>query len=139
MGGDRKSRPATRVPDPLTARRVKWRDEPDEDALTAAHRFLTLLFDEDTVVITVASLRDQRDTLHRLPLDLLRAANLPLLGRDDPHVTAELVRVADGRKLSPALVLRGKAYRAPIIAEGYARICASYHCDPSADVHLKMV
>jgi hypothetical protein len=136
---DRKSRSAKRVPDPLTMRRVRWRTDVAEADLTAAFMYLTLLMDDDVAVMIVENLRGQVDTHRRQPLDLLRAADLPLLGREDPHVTAELVRVADGRKLSPVLCLRGNVRRLPVIVAGYHRICASYHCDPTADIVLKLV
>lgn len=101
--------------------------------------YLTLLFEDDTAAIIVERFRDQGDSYRRRPLDLLRAAGLPLLGRDDPHVTGELVRIAGGKRLSPALYLRGTHRRDPIVVDGYPRICASYHCDPNADVHVRLV
>jgi len=136
---DRKSRPAKRVPDPLTARRVRWRSEIDETELTAAFMYLTLLMEDDVASIIVENFRNQVDTHRRQPLDLLRAAELPLLKRDNPHVTAELVRVAGGARLTPVLYLRGNTRRPPVIVTGYHRICASYHCDPTADINVKLV
>jgi len=101
--------------------------------------YLSLLMDDDVAAVIVENLRTQVDTHRRHPLDLLRAADLPLLPREDPHVTAELVRISGGHKLSPVLCLRGNVRRLPIIVTGYHRICASYHCDPDADIVLKLV
>jgi hypothetical protein len=133
--GDRKSKPAHRVPDPLTTRRVRWRGELSDEAALHAYKFLQLLMDDDVAALVMEQLGETGAARTWRAVDLLRAANLPLLGRDDPHVTGELVRVAGGVKLSPVLVLRG---RPPVIVEGYHRICAAYHCDPTADIHVRL-
>ena len=46
----------------------------------------------------------------------------------------DLGKVAAGRKLSPVLVVRGYVATArPVtVADGYHRICASYHIDEDA-------
>lgn len=136
---ERGSKAARRVPDPLTTRRPRWRTDVADTDLTAALAYLTLLMDDDVAAIIVENLRSQEVIHRRQPLDLLRAAELPLLPRDDHHVTGELARIADGRKLSPVLYLRGNVRRPPVIVAGYHRICASYHCDPTADIVLKLV
>lgn len=136
---DRKSRSARREPDPLTVKRPRWRHDVPDSELTAALMYLSLLMDNDVATMIVENFRGQVDTHRRHALDLLRAAELPLLGRHDPHVTGELVRISCGHRLSPVLYLSGNTRRPPVIVTGYHRICASYHCDPDADIPLKLV
>jgi hypothetical protein len=61
--------------------------------------------------------------------DILRAAGLPLLAGDDPEVVKDVKKVASGEPLSPILLVRGDlaAGRPLQIADGYHRVCASYH------------
>ena len=61
--------------------------------------------------------------------DLLQAAQCHLLEKDSPHVTADLKKIAKGKKLSPVLLVRGQArVGVPlIIADGHHRICASWY------------
>lgn len=131
----RESRTARRVPDPLTSRLPRWRGEPSKDATLAARKFLALLLDDDVAALVLDHFQETTATRTWKTVDLLRAANLPILKREDPHVTGELSRIANGVKLSPVLVLRG---RPPTIVEGYHRICAAYHCDPDADIHVRL-
>ena len=53
----------------------------------------------------------------------------------------DLKRVAKGQLLSPVLLVRGRAGlgTALIVADGYHRICASYHLDEDADIHCRLV
>ena len=68
--------------------------------------------------------------------DVLRAAGLPLLKLDDPEVAADLAKVKRGKKLSPVLLVQG----VPLwIADGYHRVCASYHIDEKARVPCRIV
>ena len=60
--------------------------------------------------------------------DLLRASGLALLPSDDPHVKKDLKKVERGDLLSPL-----------IVADGYHRICASYHLDEDADIPCRIV
>jgi len=72
--------------------------------------------------------------------DLLRASGLALLPVDNAHVSSDLQKVDKGEKLSPVLLVRGCLKRsAPLeIADGYHRICASYHLDEDADIPCRM-
>jgi len=68
--------------------------------------------------------------------DILRAAELPLLARDDPEVARDLAKVKAGVKLSPVLLVRG----VPLwVADGYHRVCASYHLDEDAEIPCRIV
>jgi hypothetical protein len=68
--------------------------------------------------------------------DLLRASQLPLLDADDPEVAKDLKKVKAGSKLSPVLLVVGE----PLwVADGYHRVCASYHIDEKAEVPCRVV
>jgi len=72
--------------------------------------------------------------------DILRACGLPLLPPENPHVAADLVNIADGAPLSPCLLVRGALSRGrpAQIADGYHRVCASYHTDENTDIPVKI-
>ncbi len=72
--------------------------------------------------------------------DILRAARLPLLPRDDPSVAKDLRQVAKGRRLSPVLLIRGDLERAHplVIADGYHRVCAAYHLEEDVQVPCRI-
>jgi hypothetical protein len=125
--------------DLLTSYRPKWHDHVDNDDYIAALDFLSLVMEPDVAAISVDQLRDQDVIIKRKAKDLLRAARLPLLDRNDEHVMLELVKIATGVRLSPVLYLRGNSTRHAIIADGYHRICAAQLCDPGCEVPLKIV
>jgi len=60
---------------------------------------------------------------------------LALLPADNKHVQADLDKVKEGRKLSPVLLVRGEPMQ---IADGYHRVCASYHLDENADIPCRI-
>ena len=80
-------------------------------------------------------------TASRKAKDLMRASRLPLLPADDPEVARDLKRVAKGERLSPVLLVRGTAAAGMplIVADGYHRICASYHLDEDAEIPCRIV
>ncbi|MGO9041166.1 MAG: hypothetical protein ACLQIK_05885, partial [Mycobacterium sp.] len=67
---------------------------------------------------------------------ILRAAQLSLLPVDNPHVAADLAEIKKGQPLSPILLVRGDfATGVPLqVADGYHRVCASYHTDENTDI-----
>jgi hypothetical protein len=117
-----------------------WKDEPEEHDFPAATDYLTLLFSADEAASLVERLR-VGETVHRKAKDILRASGLPLLLPDNAHVREDLAKVADGKHLSPVLLVRGRAVKnVPlVVADGYHRICASYHIDENADVPCRLV
>jgi hypothetical protein len=116
-----------------------WKDEPDDHDYPAAADYLTLLLPE-------AAAKALSDRLRAAPLmrkkakDLLRASRLPILGADDFHVAADLEKVKKGRPLSPVLLVRGRLGPGIdlTVADGYHRICASYHLDEDADIPCRL-
>jgi hypothetical protein len=80
----------------------------------------------------VKTLRKEQGAIqHFAAKDILRAAGLPLLAVDDSEVANDLEKVKKGIKLSPVLLVQG----APLwIADGYHRVCASYHLNEKEPV-----
>lgn len=120
------------------ARREHWRAEPQEHDFPAAADFLSLLFGEADCTAIVEALR-AAPTMQRKAKDLLRAAGLPLLSERDAEVRKDLKKVAAGTALSPVLLVRGRAGAPLIVADGYHRICASYHLAEDAEVRCRLV
>ena len=60
---------------------------------------------------------------------------------DNRHVAKDLDKVRAGQKLSPVLLVRGEldAGRPLVVADGYHRICASYHLDENAEIPCRIV
>jgi hypothetical protein len=114
--------------------------DPDEHDYPAAASYLSLLLDEKAVDALLAELR-AASIGHWKAKDLLRASHFTLLPTDNPHVMSDLKKVRDGGKLSPVLLVRGNMRTsAPLqIADGYHRVCASYHIDEDADIPSRMV
>ncbi len=114
---------------------VKWLDKPEAHDFPAAADYLALLADSNTVDELTERLR-AGSVVHKKAKDILRAAQLRLLPVDNPHVAADLAKVKKGQPLSPILLVRGDfATGVPLqIADGYHRVCASYHTDENTDI-----
>lgn len=119
---------------------VKWLDAPEDHDYTAAADYLSLVAEADTVAKTVDSLKVAQPDLRKAK-DILRAAGLALLPATNLRVKADLGKVADGKKLSPILLVRGKALDgiALEIADGYHRVCASYLTDENTPIPCRLV
>ena len=117
-----------------------WKSQPEQHDYPAAADYLELLLPPSHVQRIVAAL-DEAETVHKKAKDLNRASGLPILPPDNPHVAEDLKKVSKGEKLSPVLLVRG-ALRQGIpltVADGYHRICASYHLDENADIPCRIV
>jgi hypothetical protein len=113
-----------------------WQSEPDAHDFPAAESYLCLLVGRPAAARLVDDLQQELTLEHFAAKDILRAAGLPLLAADDSEVAADLKKVRDGKKLSPVLLAQG----VPLwIADGYHRVCASYHLDEKAEVPCRMV
>jgi hypothetical protein len=124
----------------VTAKAQRWGDEPAEHDYPAAASFLSLICDPSEVRRLVTALK-AAPIVHYKAKDLLRASTLALLPTDNPHVASDLAKVASGEPLSPVLLMRGDFRRGvPLtIADGYHRVCASYHVDENADIPCHLV
>jgi hypothetical protein len=115
--------------------KVKWLEKPEDHDFPAAADYLALLADPDTVKELTQSLQTG-DIVHKKAKDILRAAQLRLLPVDNPHVASDLAKIKKGEPLSPILLVRGNfASGVPLqVADGYHRVCASYHTDENTDI-----
>lgn len=116
-----------------------WKQEPDEHDYPAAADYLSLVMDSSQIQVVVGEMQ-QATTIHKKAKDLLRASRLELLVQDNLHVAADLDKVRQGECLSPVLLVRGEVdVDLPLtVADGYHRICASYHLDEDADIPCRM-
>ena len=113
-----------------------WKDEPEAQDFPAAESYLSLLIGPAAAAKLVKALRTKQTLQHYAAKDILRAASLPLLAPGDSEVAADLGKVKAGKKLSPVLLVEG----IPLwIADGYHRVCASYHLDEKTPVPCRMV
>ncbi len=112
-----------------------WDSAPAAHDFDAASDYLSLLFDPATIRTVIRRLRTVTPTTKKAK-DLLRASGLPLLPANDSELLRDLKKVKKGQKLSPVLLVRGGLYhdRRLTVADGYHRICASYHIDENADI-----
>jgi len=119
---------------------VRWKDEPDEHDYPAAGSYLALIADSPTVTMLVDALRSSPVERHKAK-DILRASGLAHLPLDNVHVARDVDKVKSGRALSPVLLVRGDIGRGlPLqIADGYHRVCASYHLDEDTDIPCRIV
>ena len=117
-----------------------WKDRPEKHDFPAANEYLTLLLEENITRKLVARLR-RAPSIRRKAKDILRASHLPILERANPHVAAELKKIKNGKALSPVLLVRGDAETglALIVADGYHRICASWHKDENMPIACRIV
>jgi hypothetical protein len=119
---------------------VSWKEEPDEHDYPAAENYLSLIARPEVVNRLVADLRGA-GIVHQKAKDILRASGLSLLGVDNPHVVTDLKKIRKGKALSPVLLVRGDiaSGRHMQIADGYHRVCASYHADENTDIPCRLV
>jgi hypothetical protein len=113
-----------------------WKDEPEAEDFPAARSYLSLLVGLSAATKLSKELHKAKALEHYAAKDLLRAAGLPLLGEDDAEVAADLKKVSAGEKLSPVLLVQG----IPLwIADGYHRVCTSYHLDEKSLVPCRAI
>ncbi len=113
-----------------------WKNEPEEHDYPAAVSYLSLIMDPAAATQLVSALQKAGQLDHHKAKDVLRASQLPLLAEDDKHVASDLGKVKSGSKLSPVLLVRGQPL---LVADGYHRVCASYHLDENADIPCRIV
>lgn len=118
---------------------VKWLDDPEDHDYPAAAAYLALLAGADDVKAVVKALRKAPLTLQKAK-DILRASRLELLDEHNAHVLSDLAKIHRGEKLSPILLVRGDLLAGvPLhVADGYHRVCASYHTDENTDIPVKI-
>jgi hypothetical protein len=113
---------------------IKWRDHVAEHDYAAAQAYLSLKLPEGLTEKAVASLR-KADLTTRRANDILRASGLTPVPLDDPGVVKDLIKVIEGTKLSPVLVVNGDVTD---IADGFHRVSLVYGIDPYGVIPLKL-
>ncbi|MEV6430824.1 hypothetical protein [Nocardia sp. NPDC051463] len=118
---------------------VTWKDHPDEHDYPAAADYLELLAEPGIVDTVVAGLRDA-PIVHKKAKDILRAARLELVGAENPYVRRDLIKINNGKALSPILLVRGdfRAGVPMVIADGYHRVCAVHWADENIAIPAKI-
>ena len=119
---------------------VTWTPDPAEHDYPAAESFLRLI-GAPALVKKCTALLSEAPTVHQHAKDILRAAALPLLAVDDPEVARDLKAVAKGTALSPILLIGGDISTGRVlqIADGYHRVCASYHLNEDTEIPCRLV
>jgi hypothetical protein len=119
---------------------INWKHRPDEHDYDAAWSYLTLITSTSEADMRVADLCALEDLSEHPAKDILRASGLPLLPADNAHVAKDLIKVAEGQRLSPILLIHGRFGKHPlIIADGYHRVCGAYHLDENSTIPAKIV
>jgi hypothetical protein len=124
----------------MAKQKLVWKKKPEAEDYAGALNFIMLLYSPAKCAGLIKSLRTAK-TVERAAKDLLRASQLPLLPRDEPHVDADMKRIRKRKPLAPVLLIRGEMTRGiPLtVADGYHRICASYYYDESVPIPCRMV
>jgi len=117
------------------ARRIRWRKQVAEHDYAAAEAYLSLKFNSSEVRRAVGRLREAKLTERRAN-DILRAAGLEAARLEDPGVIKDLIKVIEGDRLSPVLVVNNGG--SADIADGYHRVSLVYRIDPYGVVPLKL-
>lgn len=117
-----------------------WMEAPEDHDYPAALEYLSLLLPEAKAKALVVRLKKAK-LVRRKAKDILRAAGLVLLDRDNPHVAHDLKKIRQGKPLSPVLLVRGDLAKAlPLtVADGYHRVCASWHVDENVPIPCRLV
>lgn len=114
---------------------ISWRNDVAEHDYAAAQAYLSISLDAPQASRLVAQLQKAELTTRRAN-DILRATGLSPAPLDDPGVIKDLVKVIEGEKLSPVLVISGAKHAD--IADGFHRVSLVYRIDPYGRVPLRM-
>jgi hypothetical protein len=117
-----------------------WMDEPEAHDYSAAADYLSLLLAPKLAEALAKKLR-RAPIVRRKAKDILRASGLAVLPRTNLFVARNLKKVAKGKPLSPVLLVRGDLRRGLplVVADGYHRVCASWHFDENAEIPCRIV
>jgi hypothetical protein len=115
--------------------RIQWLDDVADHDYRAAESYLSLKLEPAAAEKVVGRLRKAALTTRRAN-DILRAARLEPASLEDPGVVKDLVKVIEGKHLSPVLVVAGE--ESADIADGYHRVSLVYRIDPYGEVPLKL-
>jgi len=124
----------------MSKQKLVWKKKPEAEDYQGALSFLLLIYPDAKARRLLASFR-KAQTVEHAAKDLLRAANLPLLSREDSHVDEDLTRIRKGKELAPVLLVRGDMTRGVplVVGDGYHRICAICYYDEDAPIRCRLV
>jgi hypothetical protein len=117
---------------------IMWLPEPEDKNYPAAESYLGLLYDDKTVKAIVGKLKAAPLSQFKSK-DIFRASGLSSLGVSNSHVEKDRNKIADGKPLSPILLLRDEHNSKVIIADGYHRMCAVYSYNEDELIPCKIV
>jgi hypothetical protein len=123
------------APPPEQPERIKWRKDVAPHDYGAAEAYLSLKLDADATSKAIKRLRKAPLTSRRAN-DILRAAGLNAAALDDPGVMKDLIKVIEGTRLSPVLVISDG--ESADIADGYHRVSLAYRIDAYTVIPLKL-
>jgi hypothetical protein len=113
---------------------IRWKQDVAEHDYAAARAYLSLKLNPAATDKAVTRLREAKLTTRRAN-DILRASGLTAAPLEDPGVVKDLIKVIEGKALSPVLVVGGAGTD---IADGFHRVSLVYRLDPYANVPLKL-
>jgi hypothetical protein len=124
----------------MSKQKLVWKKKPEAEDYRGALSFLLLIYPDARARRLLASFRKAKSVEHAAK-DLLRAAGLPLLPREDAHVEEDLTRIRKGKDLAPVLLVRGDMLQGVplVVADGYHRICAICYYDENAPIACRLV
>jgi hypothetical protein len=114
---------------------IKWAKDVAEHDYAAAEAYLSIKLPSAVVKKAIARLRKAELTQRRAN-DIIRASGLDPAPLDDPGVVKDLIKVIEGRELSPVLVAGLRS--GTDIADGFHRVSLVYRIDPYGVVPLKL-
>jgi hypothetical protein len=117
---------------------IKWLADVEEHDYPAAASYLGIIYSEDRVCEIMARFRSAAIVQFKAK-DIFRASQLSLLGVSNSHVEKDRRKIADGKRLSPLLLLRDQQNGKVVIADGYHRLCAIYEFNEDALIPCKIV
>ncbi len=117
------------------AANIKWQRDVAGHDYQSAENYLSLKLEPGAARKVVHRLKQAELTTRRAN-DILRAAGLQPAALDDPGVMRDLIKVVEGKRLSPVLVVNDRD-RADI-ADGYHRVSLVYRLDPYGEVPLRI-
>jgi hypothetical protein len=114
---------------------IRWLDDVAEHDYAAAQAYLSLKLDEHRATKVVTQLRKAELTRRRAN-DILRAASLDAAPLEDPGVIKDMIKIIEGKELSPVLLVRDAD--GTDIADGFHRVSLVYRVDPYGEVPLRL-
>jgi hypothetical protein len=121
-------------------KKIAWIEAPEDQDYTGALSYLSLLCDPKVAARLVKKFKTVA-IIDVKAKDVIRAAGLSLLSRDNFHVNRDLKKIENSIPLSPILLVRGNGSNAVplIIADGYHRACAIYVHGEDSDIKARII